>query len=231
MKTKFINKSNIDWPFPDLYIWPVINGCPRNCFDGKCWAKKFNKRMLGIGKASGKRLLGAVDDFSKPEWSEEIYNHRFPEKAKHIFVAPRSDPQYWEKDHYYKILERIEKNQDINFIFLTKNPDAYVYIYDDLPTNVILGTTINFNLKIEDTCDLFFKSWISKNNNPNSKLFISIEPLLGNIPKDLNVEFFDYIVVGAMNQGPGPKKEWIQSVCDNISEEKIYWKKNIRKYL
>jgi hypothetical protein len=28
-----------------------------------------------------------------------------------------------------------------------------------------------------------------------------------------------------------PQQDWIQSIKDNIPEEKIYWKKNIRGYL
>lgn len=46
-------------------------------------------------------------------------------------------------------------------------------------------------------------------------------------------EKYELVIVGAIT-GPNPvkpQKEWIQSVKDHVPREKIYWKKNIQKYL
>jgi protein gp37 len=62
--------------------------------------------------------------------------------------------------------------------------------------------------------------------------FLSIEPLLGIIPKT-DYTKFEIVIVGAMT-GAGkipPKPEWIESVRDNVPADKIYFKKNIRRYL
>jgi protein gp37 len=102
-------------------------------------------------------------------------------------------------------------------MFLTKN--SYSYAGFGWPANTMQGVTITQCFNRISTIDL-------------PRPYLSIEPLLGpvNHPFPDNVE---QVIVGAMT-GPKkviPKPEWIQSIRDNVPEEKIYWKKNIWGYM
>jgi protein gp37 len=63
--------------------------------------------------------------------------------------------------------------------------------------------------------------------------FFSLEPLMGELSVRLDSPEIEKVIVGAMT-GPGavePKKEFIQSVIDNVPKNLIYWKKNILSYV
>ena len=108
-------------------------------------------------------------------------------------------------------------------MFLSKNPVAY-YGYD-WPSNTMQGLTItgeNFGLNFTDI--------VLQKRYPRP--FLSIEPLLGNIP-DADYSRFEKVIVGAMT-GPKavkPELEWVKSIKKNVPADKIYWKNNIKKYL
>jgi len=61
--------------------------------------------------------------------------------------------------------------------------------------------------------------------------FVSIEPLIGTLKTD--IMGCELVIVGAMT-GPGaikPEREWIESIKRHVPADKIYWKKNIQKFL
>jgi protein gp37 len=56
-----------------------------------------------------------------------------------------------------------------------------------------------------------------------SRPFLSLEPLLGT----LRVEVHDMQVIVGKMTGPGaikPRREWVQSIKDNVPAKNIYWK-------
>ena len=98
---------------------------------------------------------------------------------------------------------------------LTKDPTAYdAFIW---PDNIMCGTTITFfnGPEIEKI------AYASLQPRP----FLSIEPLLGRVPK-FDYYNFEVIIIGKDNTrgAEPPRQEWIQSVKDNIPKNKIWWK-------
>ena len=225
---KKINKSKIDWPFPNLHCWHPVIGCPRNCFDGKCWAMAVNKRLINIEDQTGVQMSGWIEDFSKPELIEAELNRPFPGKPSTIFVGSRSDCEFWEDDWWDKIGERIHKDgKKHEFLFLSKDPNTYDYI--DLPKNCTLGLTVTFK---DPERDLASITELYELNNDYNRLFLSIEPLLGSVPylAKAFVDRFHQVICGAMNQGNKPTKEMIESAQKYLPSD-TWWKKNIRRFM
>jgi protein gp37 len=115
------------------------------------------------------------------------------------------------------------QNPQHTFMFLSKNPRSYLHF--EWPKNTMHGLTveeIRHPLQGLNVCMML----------DFPRPFLSIEPLLGyvygKLPKN-----FERIIVGAQT-GKGaipPRLEWIQSVRDNVPADRIYWKRNIKRYL
>lgn len=207
-----MNKTKIEWAD---YTWNPVVGCKRGC--SYCYAKKMNDRFKWI-----------------PDFAElKFYPERLDEPSKlkkptKIFVGSMTDICYWDLLHAGSIVNICRENPQHTFMFLSKSHDAYDDY--DFPQNCKLGLTVTF----KDPLDRFAVSNF-KMFNENTKKFISIEPLLGTIYKTSSYihPVIEKVIVGAMT-GQGaikPKPEWIQSIKDNIPEEKIFWKENIKPYL
>ena len=202
-----MNKTKIEWCD---YTWNPVVGCKRGC--SYCYAKKMNDRFRWLS------------DFKElqyyPKRRTEPSKVKTPSK---IFVGSMSDIAFWDNTWINNILVTCMKCDWHEFMFLTKSPS--VYGNWNFSKNCWLGVTA------EIPQNEILKSYIENISHLNNKTFVSIEPLLGTtckIPKEI-----DLIIVGAMT-GPKaikPKPEWIQSIKDNVPEDKIFWKKNIRKYL
>ena len=210
-----INKSKIDWPFQPLYTINTTIGCPRNCFDGKCWARSMNDRFKW------------VEDFNKINHLKEFPTH-IPGKGKYILVGGMSDIWYWDRDYLQDVIEKCSWHGGVHtFIFLTKSP--IIYAYYAFPSNCMLGVTITGEESWEDLA-IKYERLSDRIGEISGEYFLSIEPLLGNV--ELFEKWIDYVIVGAMADGSvKPEKEWIKSIKNKVPEEKIYWKKNIRRYL
>jgi protein gp37 len=109
-------------------------------------------------------------------------------------------------------------------MFLTKEPLSYQGF--EWPDNTRQGITIT---GAEDLERQRYKILYSMDL---PRTFFSIEPLLGSIRIQIPFKV-DPVIVGAQT-GKGavpPHKDWIKSVTDHCIPERIYWKKNIRKFL
>lgn len=149
-----------------------------------------------------------------------------------------SDPAYWDEDMVEEVFRVVRACPQHTFMFLSK--DYFAYDAWGCEDNVMLGLTMT-------QCDNHVmharvNKFLDSAPVPFENQFISAEPLLGcfkNTPDDFFKEFFFWfdliglVIVGAMT-GPGatpPEQEWIQSIIGNVSANKIYWKRNIRKHL
>ena len=200
-----INKSKIDWPFPNLHTWNPVIGCPRNCFDGQCWAFKTNERLKNIEKITGRKTNGWVEDFSKPTIIQKQHNPIFPDKPAHIFVGSRSDICFWEHTIIERVIHTCTDNPKHTFVFLTKN--SVVYISYEFPNNCILGLTLTG--KENKRVKSYQISWLIEYHTRN-KLFLSVEPLLSHVGTVMDT--INLVIVGAQSgkNAISPKKEWIE---------------------
>ena len=217
-------KNTIGWAD---FTWNPITGCKRGCL--WCYAKRLHD-MRYKAKQAGKHL---PECYSKPFEEITFYPERLNDsglkakKPRTIFVGSVSDPEYWDKNDFYAVLTRIYACEQHTFMFLTKNPDSYNGM--KWPTNCMQGLTITCKQNKQDQIDLILKMF-----KVGVRRFLSIEPLLGPfLPNKISFDRYERVIVGAMT-GPDavpPKREWIQSIKDKCPKEKIYWKKNIQKYL
>lgn len=208
-----MNKTNINWGYPNFYTWNIVSGCKRGC--EYCYARRIHER------------------FNKTPFNEITYHENRlldkglkAKKPRTIFVGSMSDIEYWRIEWTDEVIEVCKKHPHHTFMFLTKNP--IVYNYYTWPANTWQGLTMTCEQEKEKQEDLI--NTLSANIHP----FLSIEPLLG-LLKVRIPEQIEKIICGAMT-GQGaikPKMEWIDSVRENIiyNKERLFFKPNIRKYL
>jgi protein gp37 len=219
-----MQKTHIDWPNLDYLFHPVI-GCKRNC--SYCVVR--NRVWPRIRHCYGDH------DFDKVTFHpEQLKKPSLIKKPSTFFVGFYSDIEYWEKEWVEQIINVCRQNKKHTFMFLSKEPHSYRGF--EWPGNTMQGLT---ETKIDNPVEQGEVMEMAYFLRP----FLSIEPLLGEIkfsgecdfPKE-RIKFpdiFKLVIIGAMT-GPKavvPKQEWIQSLRDNIPADKIYFKKNILKYL
>lgn len=215
-----MNKTKIEWC--DYTLNPVV-GCLRGC--DYCYAKKtHNKRHMAYRR-------GKLQNHKQYRYPFNIIQY-FPERLKiskklppsKIFVGSVSDIEFWTKNCFIVDLRAFfRNNKKHTFMLLSKNYLSYSQ-FSNWPDNCILGLTINFlDYRNLSTVEYFLKCY--------KRTFLSIEPLLGKINK-FKINNCERIFVGAMKckNAIKPKPEWIKSIRDNVPEEKIFWKDNIKKY-
>jgi protein gp37 len=206
-----MNRTKIDWPGLN-FTWNVITGCRRGC--SYCYARRIHERFY---KTQFSDIVFHPGRLSDPDL------YRKP--ASKIFVSSMSVPEYWKREYMELIIDTIERklwNRKHTFMFLSKNTNSYNGFY--WPDNTMCGLTITGEIGMEER-DFTNIILHKKKHRP----FLSIEPLLGIIPKT-DYSGFELVIVGAMTGKNAivPQQDWIQSIKDNIPAEKIYWKKNIR---
>jgi protein gp37 len=214
-------RDSIGWA--DYTLSPVI-GCIRGC--KWCYADRLHT-MRHKAKLLGKKL---PDQYLHPFNELHFYPERLndPDLRRNapckIFITPQTDPEYWSRSWWVRILDAIDCNPRHTFMFLTKNPDSYACIeHDRWPKNTMQGTTMTCEQNYMTQQDIFLRS--IRVPRP----FLSIEPLLGTLKIDLGHKY-ERVIVGAMS-GSGavvPEKCWIESILDN---GQIFWKNNITRYL
>jgi protein gp37 len=175
--------------------------------------------MRYIAKCSGAKLPKQYDlPFDNIQFfPERLEDRDLARKGPlKIFVGSVSDHAYWRDVTKWKIIICMKHYKQHTFMMLTKDPTAYDGF--KWPKNVMCGTTITFykGQQIEKI------AYASLQPRP----FLSIEPLLGCVPK-VDYSRFETIIVGPDNTkgAEPPHPEWVQSVKDNIPKEKIWWKK------
>lgn len=202
--------SSIEWT---ECTWNYQTGCSKistGCQN--CYAELLSKRLKAMGSpkyANGFRLTIHKDMMLLPlEWK----------KPRLVFVNSMSD-----MFHEDVPLEIIRNAFDImgkaywhQFQILTKRSDRLSELEKYLTwyTNIWMGVTI-------ETAD-FLKRIDSLKNTPAKIKFLSLEPLLGPLPK-LDLEGIDWVIVGGES---GPKArpmkiEWVSKIRDQCVSKKI----------
>ena len=208
-----MNKTKIDWPGLD-YTWNPQVGCERCC--PYCVVRKRVWPRI--------RHLYGNNDFDKVTFlPEQLDKPKEIKKPSKFFVNFYSDIEYSTRENLQKTIDVCLECERHTFMFLSKNTTSY-YAFD-WPANVMCGLTITGGQPDTDFIDVIL-------HQTKHRPFLSIEPLLGIIPKT-DYSNFELVIAGAMKGAEAiiPKKEWIESVRDNVPADKIYFKKNIRRYL
>lgn len=151
-----------------------------------------------------------------------------------IFVCSMADLfGDWVPDEWIEqVFEACEKAPQHRYLFLTKNPQRYVKLYeaDKLPLekNMWYGASVTVPKQAEEVAYCFGKMPISPKM---ANTFLSVEPILTDITKYHAWESFcrgryaDWIIVGAETGNRKdkvvPHKEWIDNIVNDCNEYNI----------
>lgn len=197
------DNSSIEWTEA---TWNPVTGCTKISQGCKhCYAERMAKRLKAMGKpqyANGFRLTTHPEMLSRP------YRWKRP---RTIFVNSMSD--LFHKDvppdfiaQVFKVMNDCEQHQ---FQVLTKRPEIAAALAPRLKwtDNIWMGTSVENALVSHRITAL--------KEIPARIRFLSVEPLLGPIPK-LPLSGIHWVIVGG-ESGPGARPidpDWVRQIRD-----------------
>ncbi len=157
-------------------------------------------------------------DFT-PHWEERNFQRAMPRKPSRIFVNSMSDMADWKAEWFWRVMEKIGKNREHLFFFLSKKPWKVEWVS---MRNAMLG----YSITQQADCDLL------QAHGRSGVSFLSIEPLLG--PIILAPWLPDWLIVGAetgnRRERVVPELAWLQGIYDFAREHGIplFFKDSLR---
>jgi protein gp37 len=212
-----MNKTSIE--FADFTLNPIV-GCKNGC--DYCWARKFNDRYF------------KNNDFSIPKFYPERLNEKIPGLPKKrnyiaeaispdkpvIFLVDMGDIFSSGVGYEWRrlIFEYVRLHPEVNFLFLTKNPNGYLrhFIRQD---NSFIGTSLDYahNYRRVDYLKMAKEGY---------RTFVNIEPLMSRMDQ-VDFSGIDFVIVGALTgQKYIPDPTWHKSIKHPV----IYYKQNYLNY-
>jgi protein gp37 len=197
------NKTKIEWTGA---TWNPVTGCDKISPGCKhCYAERMARRL----KAMGQRNY--ADGFNLALHEHMLASPLSMKKPTSVFVNSMSDLFHDEVPQGFisKVFGVMEKAAQHRFQVLTKRSGRLARMSGKLPwpENVWMGVSVenaDYAHRIDDL------------RRTGAKIkFLSIEPLLGPIPR-LNLEGVDWVIVGG-ESGPKArpmKKEWALEIRD-----------------
>ena len=195
--------SQIEWT---QATWNPVTGCTKNSPGCKnCYAERMAKRLQAMGVPqyrNGFKLTLQPEALSLPlKWK----------KPRFVFVNSMSD-LFHERvplEFVKQVFEIMSQSSQHTFQVLTKRPElALEYSpYFTWPDNVWMGTSIEnalYTYRIKPLRKI-----------PAKIRFISLEPLIGPIPR-ISLQGINWVIVGG-ESGPGSrpmKPEWVRDIRD-----------------
>lgn len=246
-----MNKSKIEWC---TFTWNPVSGCLHGC--KYCYARKIANRFGGKYLPYGDEINildrpldgeKGVDPFPyKFEPTFHRYRLDEPQKVKKpstIFVCSMADLfGEWVPDEWIEqVFAACEKAPQHRYMFLTKNPKRYSYLYcfiDSAQDNFWLGTTaVDEDSFINKGADLYQNTGNGLKRGERSNRFMSIEPLLGPIHESTLypcIRHLDLVIIGAETGNRKgkiiPERRWIEDIVKQCKDAKVpvFMKDNLK---
>ena len=202
--------STIEWTEA---TWNPVTGCNKISPGCKfCYAERMSYRLQAMGQ---KRYRNAFELTLQHSALETPLRWR---KPRVIFVNSMSDLFHeGVPDEYIKrCFEVIEQATQHTFQILTKRPERVAELSRELPwpSNLWMGTSVenaDYLWRIRELVKV-----------PAKICFLSVEPLLGPIPR-LPLKGIDWVIVGG-ESGPGARRmeiEWVRQVRDQCIAKSV----------
>lgn len=230
-----LNKTRIGWVInPDRtpgFTWNVITGCLHGC--PYCYARDIAGRFKPKHqdgdkhhpKGNGLHEVAQKGQPFKYGFEPTFHAHRLrePEKIKEsstIFAGSMSDifgdwvPGKWIE----QILDTVRKCPQHTFLFLTKNGKKMCLEGDVVNTrNAWYGQS---HTGSPDSHVFYI---------PNTRHFISLEPLIGGAIPDITGIDTNWVIIGSLNRNGkavppdkgGTRKEWVLKAIEIADKSKI----------
>lgn len=192
----------------------------------------------------------------EPRLYEKVLNHPDFREGEFWFVCDMCDLFAWTvpEDHIRRILEVLTKYPRTNFLLLTKNPERYKQVILAIPSNCVLGVTVETNGWIQNRGSIYDmgENWISEAPHPHEridalyelkweweapyKIMVSIEPII-----DFDYNIFlagfrmlqpDFVAVGYDNYNHKllePTLEKTERLISELEKFTTVYRKTIRK--
>jgi protein gp37 len=202
--------STIEWTES---TWNPVTGCTKISPGCKfCYAERMSRRLKAMGQdryRNGFKLTLQADAIDAP---------RHWKNPRVIFVNSMSD--LFHKDVPLEFIQRcfevMREAAQHTFQILTKRPERAAQLQSDLPwsPNVWMGTSVESEEYIS-RIDALRKI-------PAAVRFLSVEPLLGPIPR-LPMTGIQWVIVGG-ESGPGARPmdvEWVRQIRDQCLRQEI----------
>lgn len=212
--------SHIEWT---QMTWNPVRGCTRVSEGCRhCYAERLATRFAGIGQAyEGLSMMTPAG----PRWSNQV--RLVPEvleqplhwrQPRLIFVNSMSDLFHQDVplefiSQVFSIMERCPQH---TFQILTKRSERVTEIANHLawPPNVWMGVSVEDRRVLHRVDDLRMV--------PAAVRFLSVEPLIGPIPK-LPLQGIHWVIVGG-ESGPDARPmqpEWVETIFQQCSDANV----------
>ena len=203
-------QSSIEWT---EQTWNPVTGCTKISPGCKfCYAEKFAARLQAMGAENyrnGFKLTLHPHMVNKPlEWK----------KPSVIFVNSMSDLFHKDvpEEFILAVFETMNKAHWHQFQILTKRPERVLEMNKKLrwAPNIWMGTSVE-NEDYMDRIDLLRKT--------SAKIkFLSLEPLLGPLPK-MNLKKIDWVIVGGESglKARPMKLEWVLDIQEQCQDADV----------
>ena len=195
--------SHIEWTDA---TWNPVTGCTKVSPGCKhCYAERLSKRLKAMGQANYRHGFELT---LQPQMLELPLHWKTP---KRIFVNSMSDLFHTDvpTDYIKRVFDVMGRANWHQYQVLTKRSDRVLELSKELnwPQHVWMGVSVENEKYVYRIDDL-------RKTDARVK-FLSLEPLLGPLPK-LNLRGIDWAIVGG-ESGPGARPvnlEWVTEIRD-----------------
>jgi protein gp37 len=202
--------SSIEWTES---TWNPVTGCTKiSAGCAHCYAERMAKRLKAMGQ---RRYCNEFKVTLQPDTLDVPLNWRRP---RMIFVNSMSDLFHEDvpADYIAKVFAVMREATWHTFQVLTKRPERAAELAPDLPwpANVWMGTTVenaDYLYRIDPLVRI-----------PAKIRFLSLEPLLGPLPK-LPLNGIHWVIVGG-ESGPDARpmqSKWVFQIRDQCQKSRV----------
>jgi protein gp37 len=202
--------SSIEWTES---TWNPVTGCTKiSAGCAHCYAERMAKRLKAMGQ---QRYRNEFKVTLQPDMLDVPLHWKRP---RMIFVNSMSDlfHEAIPADYIAKVFAVMQEASQHTFQVLTKRPERALELASDLPwpANVWMGTTVenaDYLHRIRALVQI-----------PATVRFLSLEPLLGPLPK-LPLKGIHWVIVGG-ESGPDARpmqSKWVFQIRDQCQESSV----------
>ncbi len=203
-------QSAIEWT---EMTWNPTTGCDKISQGCKfCYAEIMSKRLQAMG-------IDKYKDNFKVRTHESALDTPYSwKKSKVVFVNSMSDLFHPDVplDFIQKVFKVMNENPQHVFQVLTKRSERLYELHEKLnwSHNIWMGVSV------EDQKTEFRIDYLRKTNARTK--FLSLEPLLQNLP-NLNLKNIDWVIVGGESgHNPRPmKSDWVIDIQEQCKDKKV----------